>query len=283
MLIIKDLPSPVIPTVEEELRYPESDGKPMADNSKQFRYIVTIEGNLEILFGENPNVFVIGDMLWYPKEGHPEIRQAPDVMVSIGRPKGDRGSYLQWREDNIAPQVVFEILSPGNRKGEMAEKFAFYEQYSVEEYYLYDPDRGRLQGWLRNVEHKLAPISTMIGWLSPHLGIRFEMEGKELKLFYPDGRRFLTMIELDALRAKAEQRAEEALDRLEVAMERARFAMEYAQVESQRAQEEAQRAEIQTQRAQQETQRADAEAQARSEAEARLHALEEKLRQAGLL
>lgn len=269
MLITKELPPPVIPTVEEELLYPESDGKPMADNSKQFRTIVTTEGNLEILFGENPDVYVIGDMLWYPVEGHPELRQAPDVMVIFGRPKGDRGSYLQWREDNIPPQVVFEILSPGNRKREMAEKFAFYEQYGVEEYYLYDPDRGRLQGWLRNVDNKLAPIPTMSGWLSPRLGVRFEMEGKELKLFYPDGRRFLTMIELDALRAKAEQRAEEALDRLEVAMERARFAIEYAQIEKERAAEATQRAEV--------------ESQARTEAEARIRALEEKLRQAGLL
>ncbi len=269
MLIIKDLPPPVIPTVEEELLYPESDGKPMADNSKQFRYIVIVEGNLEILFGEHPNVFVIGDMLWYPVEGHPEIRQAPDVMVSIGRPKGDRGSYLQWREDNIAPQIVFEILSPGNRKREMEGKFAFYEQYGVEEYYLYDPDRGRLQGWLRNNQEKLAPIPTMIGWHSPRMGIRFEMEGKELTPFYPNGRRFLTMIELDALRAKAEQRAEEAEDRLDIAMEQARFAMEYAQTEAQRAAVQ--------------TQRADTEAQAHAEAETRIRALEDKLRQAGLL
>jgi len=110
MLITKIIPPPVIPTVEEELLYPESDGKRMADNSKQFRHIVTTASNLEILFADNPNVFVIGDMLWYPVEGHPEIRQAPDVMVIFGRPKGDRGSYLQWREANIAPQVVFEIL-----------------------------------------------------------------------------------------------------------------------------------------------------------------------------
>ena len=170
---------PVVPTVAEELLYPESDGKPMADNSKQFRYIVTIEGNLEILFADDPNVFIIGDMLWYPVEGHPEIRQAPDVMVAFGRPKGDRGSYLQWREANIPPQVVFEILSTGNRKREMDEKFQFYERYGVEEYYLYDPDRGRLRGWLRNAAGRLVPIQQMQGWESPRLGIRFALNGLE--------------------------------------------------------------------------------------------------------
>ncbi|MFP4414576.1 MAG: Uma2 family endonuclease, partial [Coleofasciculus sp.] len=85
--------------------YPESDGQPLADNTIQFRLIVTIQGGIDALFLENPNVFVAGDLFWYPVEGEPWIRQAPDVMVVIGRPKGDRRSYKQWEEDNIPPQV----------------------------------------------------------------------------------------------------------------------------------------------------------------------------------
>ncbi len=113
--------------------YPESDGKPMAENTTQFQYLVTIEGNLESLFAERPDVFVCGDLLWYPTRGENQTRLAPDVMVIFGRPKGHRGSYLQWQEENVAPQVVFEILSPSNRKQEMDEKFAFYERYEVED------------------------------------------------------------------------------------------------------------------------------------------------------
>jgi Uma2 family endonuclease len=56
-------------------------------------------------------------------------------MVAIGRPKGRRDSYLQWNEGNIPPQVIFEVLSPGNRAAEMENKFAFYQKYGVEEYY----------------------------------------------------------------------------------------------------------------------------------------------------
>ncbi len=70
-------------------------------------------------------------------------------MVAIGRPKGERGSYRQWEEGGIAPQVVFEILSPGNRFAELLRKLRFYQRYGVEEYYVYDPDRGLLDGWLR--------------------------------------------------------------------------------------------------------------------------------------
>ena len=132
------------PVTAQEIVYPDSDGKPMAENTKQFRWIVTIQGGLDALFKDDPNVFVAGDLLWYSVEGKPSIRLAPDAMVVFGRPKGDRGSYQQWREDGIPPQVVFEVLSPGNTLGEMLEKLRFYERYGVEEFYIYDPDHGAL-------------------------------------------------------------------------------------------------------------------------------------------
>ena len=84
-----------------DIQYPDSDGKPLAENTKQLRWIVTLFGNLSALFRSSPTVFVAGDNLWYPVEGHPEIRVAPDVYVVFGRPKGDRGSYKQWEEDGI--------------------------------------------------------------------------------------------------------------------------------------------------------------------------------------
>ena len=105
--------------------YPDSDGMPMADNTQQFRTIVTIKENLESLFHNRDDVFVAGDLLWYPVEGRPDIRRAPDVLVAFGRPKGDRGLYRQWEEWGIAPQVVFEVLSPGNTAEELTEKRAF--------------------------------------------------------------------------------------------------------------------------------------------------------------
>ncbi len=115
--------------------YPDSDGKPMADNTKQFCWIVVIQQNLEWLFADKPDVFVTDDLLWYPVEGDNKTRVAPDVMVAFGLPKGDRGSYKQWEEENISPQVVFEILSRGNKRAEMNRKLLFYDRFGVEEYY----------------------------------------------------------------------------------------------------------------------------------------------------
>jgi Uma2 family endonuclease len=192
----------------------------MAENTVQFRWIVTIEGGLEACFVHDPNVFVAGDLLWYPVEGDNTICIAPDAMVVFGRPKGDRGSYQQWLEDNLAPQVVFEIRSPTNRFGEMLNKFQFYDRYGVEEYYLYDPEQGDLEGWLRSGQ-VLREIPSMGGWLSPRLKVRFELVNGDLQLYGPDGRRFATYTELVEQREKEQREKEQAQQRADQAQQRA--------------------------------------------------------------
>ncbi len=184
--------------------YPETDGEPMAENTLQFQWIVTIKEGLEAVFLDQPDVFVAGDLFWYPVEGDPTTRTAPDTLVVFGRPKGHRSSYLQWQEGGIAPKVVVEVLSPGNRVNEMLRKFQFYERYGVEEYYIYGPDKLELFGWLRRGE-VLEEIPQMNGWTSPLLGVRFDLSQDELTITGPDGRRFLTFGELIQQRNQLEQ------------------------------------------------------------------------------
>lgn len=202
-----------------EIIYPESDGQPMADNTIQFRWIVTFKENLELLLAAVADVFVAGDLFWYPVEGSLR-RQAPDVMVVFGRPKGDRRSYKQWEENNIAPQVVFEILSPGNTATEMAKKLVFYQRYGVEEYYIYNPDTVELTGFLRDGD-LLEPVEEINGLVSPLLGIRFQLTEGSLQIYRPDGERFLTFAELEQRAREAEQRAELERQRAEQAEQRA--------------------------------------------------------------
>ncbi len=199
---------------QTEIIYPDSDGKPMADNTLQFRWITTIKHNLEWLFSDKNNVFVAGDLLWYPVEGDNKLCQAPDVMIVIGRPKGDRGSYQQWKEDNIAPQVVFEILSPSNTQTEMNKKLLFYDRYGVEEYYIYNPDKNDFSGLLR-AENRLEVIDIVDNWISPRLGIRFELVEPESKIYYPNGKPFTTYVEIAQQLQQAEERAEQEYQRAE--------------------------------------------------------------------
>jgi Uma2 family endonuclease len=186
------------------------------------------------MYLHDPNVFVAGDLLWYPVEGNNVIRQAPDVLLVFGRPKGYRGSYQQWEEGNIAPQVVFEILSPGNRLTEMAKKLAFYDRYGVEEYYLYDPDSGDLSGWLRT-DQRLEVIDEMQGWVSPRTQVRFELKDGELVLYRPDGQRFETYRELLVRAEQEKERAEQERARAEQEKERAEQERARAEQEKERA------------------------------------------------
>ncbi|NJP12512.1 MAG: Uma2 family endonuclease [Leptolyngbyaceae cyanobacterium RU_5_1] len=199
---------------QSEIFYPESDGKPMADNTKQFRWIVVIQQNLDWLFADRADVFVAGDLLWYPVEGSRDICTAPDVLVVFGRPKGDRGSYKQWMEDNVAPQVVFEILSPSNTQTEMNKKLVFYNRHSIEEYYVYDPDSNDLGGWLR-VDGNLDVIDPVDQWTSPRLGIRFNLSGAELQILRPDDKPFLSYVEIAQRAEQTEQQLEQTEQQLE--------------------------------------------------------------------
>ena len=173
--------------------YPDSDGKAMADNTTQYRWIVRLVTNLKRLLNDQ-TAFVAGDLLWYPVqvEVPPAPAQAPDVMVVLGRPDGDRSSYKQWEEDNIAPQVVFEILSPSNSAREMLAKQAFYREHGVLEMFFYDPDSYDFWGLIRkNLDQDFSPLTPInFPWVSPTLEIRFELFDNGLAVFYPDGEAF---------------------------------------------------------------------------------------------
>lgn len=207
--------------------YPERDGNPIAENTQQFKWIELLKGGFEALFADVADVFVAADLLWYPLESNTSLRVAPDVMVVFGRPKGDRGSYLQWREENIPPQAVFEVLSPSNTPDEMTAKLAFYQRHGVLEYYEYDPVSHALQVWSRSeTSAPLASLTEPIGWTSPLLGVRFEREDEgDLRIVRPDGRSFATYVELDRQHEEADRRrliAEEQLQAAEHQRDRER-------------------------------------------------------------
>jgi Uma2 family endonuclease len=210
-----------------DIVYPASDGEPMANNTKQFRWIIILADNLTALFAEHMDVFVSGNQNWYPVEGSPNIVAAPDVYVVFGRPKGHRGSYKQWLEGGIPMTVVFEVLSPKNTALEMADKLAFYDEHGVEEYYLSDPDSNTLHGYLRRGGVLRRP-RPMDGFVSPRLGIRFDLSGAELVVRYPNGEPFLAFEEVMAQRETARQQAREARQEAQEAGERAAKVEQFA-------------------------------------------------------
>jgi Uma2 family endonuclease len=200
-----------------ELLYPDTDGNPMADNTKQYRWIVRLVSNLRQLLQEQ-TAFVAGDLLWYPVkvDAPPVPAQAPDAMVVLGRPDDDRGSYKQWEEDNVAPQVVFEIISPSNSATEISQKQAFYDRYGVLEIFFYDPDDFEFWGLTRQQPNERPLLLTRLNlpWTSPTLGIKFDMFEDGLALFYPDGERFKDPEELFQERNQTQRKLDRAIAKL---------------------------------------------------------------------
>jgi hypothetical protein len=253
--------------------YPESDGKPMADNTLQWEWMVRIVGELREQYA-GQQVFVAGDLFWYPVEGDPRTVVAPDGLVAFGRAPGYRGSYKQWEEGNVAPQVVFEVMSPNNTVPEMDAKLDFYERHGVEEYYYIDPYENEMEAYVRR-GNRLRSVRWDKGFVSPRLGIRFEKRGEELVVIGPDGRVFQD-------REERVQEIQEELRKTAMAFEE-----EHARAieESNRADAEAERANTEAERANLEAERAKAEAKAKELLAAKLRELgvspDDVLRSAG--
>jgi Uma2 family endonuclease len=229
--------------------FPDSDGRPMADNQTQYKWMVTIAEGLDDLYRDDPNVLVACDLLWYFDRTNPRRCVAPDVFVAFGRPKAPRHSYKEWLEGH-APQVVFEIHSPSNTPAEMDRKLKLYDERRVEEYYYYFPEEaeGRLDGWVRGPSG-LERIASTDGWVSPLLGVTFEAPPVDnaLILRRPDGEAFQhvqdIMEDRRAMRrlARIERRRRGESDRRALAERRRREESDRRREESDRRREESDR------------------------------------------
>jgi Uma2 family endonuclease len=273
-----DSPPKAARVAENAVFYPDSDGEPMADNTLHYEWIVRIKENLDAMLSD----FVAGDHLWYPVEGRPDLRAAPDVMVCLGRPKGYRGSYKQFREEGVAPTVVFEVLSPKNTDRMMMKKGLFYFSYGVREFIVVDPEEDDGYASWKDEKGDMHDVESLDGWTSPALGIRFERTEDGLQVYRPDGSRFLDFREIETLAREAEARAKEADSRAKEADSRAKEADSRAKEADSRAKEADSRAQHEAARAEHEAARAQQEAARAEDATARAERLAARLAALGV-
>lgn len=77
-----------------------------------------------------------------------------------------------------APDLVIEILSPGNSKKEMNEKFDLYEETGVREYWLVEPSESAVYIYVLNESGKyigLKPVTAILqSSIFPDLKINLE-------------------------------------------------------------------------------------------------------------
>jgi len=176
--------------------------------------------------------------------------RGPDVfwVTGIDEPGRLRRAWISWLEGGRLPDLIVELLSPSTAHIDRGVKKELYARvFRTSEYYMYDPDTRKLEGfWLAGGAYQpMAPgdqgrlWSRQLGlFLGLWHGFREDKEADWVRLYHPDG----SLVPTQGERAEAER---------------------------QRAEAEHQRAEAERQRADAERQRADA-----AEAElARLRAL----------
>jgi Uma2 family endonuclease len=190
-----------------------------------------------------PDWFVGRELAVYWVPGQRQFPYAgPDVLVARRRPAQESPTVFLTYEDGPLT-LVGEVASEGTRAGEESKRDTTYATaLRVPEYLYIDLNRAELQLWLlEEGRYRQLPSDEHGRLWSPALGVGFgwQEDRRLVRVVTPEGRVIPTGQEEVALRAAAEQRAEQ----------------------------EALRAERQRRRADREKQRADQEAAQRAAAE----------------
>jgi len=200
------------PPLLDDLDYPTSDGRPMAETDWHRILMVALIDTLIEFFVRVPRVYVSGNLLVFYEPGNKRKHLAPDVFVVRGVRKHKRSNYLIWREGK-PPEFVIELTSSTTRREDIKKKYELYRDVlKVKEYFLFDPFEDYLkpafQGF-RLQEGEYVPIEFVNGRLpSEVVGLHLEREGSDLRLWNPvTGLRLPTPEEARHL---AEERAERA-------------------------------------------------------------------------
>lgn len=221
-----------LPSSQEDPRYPDSDGKPMAEDMEHVLAIIWLFQALEDLLAGRTDVYLAANgffYYWRDPSGKRYRRVSPDVLAALGVGGHRRRSYRLW-EEGVPPRVLFEISSGKTWRRDLGFKRELYAQLGVMEYFLFDPDHKfldpPLQGFrLENGVSVPIPPNADGRLTSRELGARLTAEGGMLRLRDArTGRRILT---------RAEQ--------VERAQQRATLAQRRATEESRRATEESRR------------------------------------------
>lgn len=201
--------------------YPESDGKPMSENMHQGQIIRMLIHGFDRQYADDPTVLVGGDCFWYPVEGQPSVCVSPDVIVVFDTPKVLQPSIRPW-EHGGRVRFVVEVTSPSNSYIEMRRKREFYERHGVDEYWVFAPDLGGLEVWMRNSDGLDPVIRPERGWQSPLLGVSVRVIDGDLAVTGPTGRVWLNSADEGRMIAELEASAAQAMARAVAAEHRAR-------------------------------------------------------------
>ena len=271
-----------MPLRDEEIEYPTSDGRPMAESNLHRKVMADLIAALEQRYLDEPLVWAGGNFLLYFEQGNPRASVSPDVVLVRGVKKWDRPLYKLW-EEGRPPDFVIEVTSNSTRHEDLTTKKNLYERLGVSEYFLFDPTgdylNPQLQGYRlekgRYIRLAQEPDYSLLSWTT---GLRLVPENLNLRLIDAHtGEKLLWITEEAAERRTAERKAEEEAAERRAAERRAEEEAAERRVAERRAEEEAAERRIAERRAEEEAaERRAAERRAEEETRKR-RLLEEEL------
>jgi Uma2 family endonuclease len=215
-----------MPLRDEEIEYPTSDGRPMAESNLHRKVMADLIAALERHFLDEPLAWAGGNFLLYYEKGNPRASVAPDVVFVRGIEKSDRPLYKLW-EEGRPPDFVIEVTSRSTRREDLSLKKALYERLGISEYFLFDPTgdylKPRLQGYRLEKGLEQGRYRPLVhdpdgSLLSRTTDLRLRPEGQNLRLIDAGtGEKLLWIAEESAARQAAQRQAEEAERRAEEA------------------------------------------------------------------
>ena len=182
---------PIHPPVA--IDYPESDGKPLAENDAQLHAIHYAFGALRLYYAARADVYISADLLVYYEEGNPRVSVAPDTFVVFGVEDRMRRNYKIW-EEGKGPDFVLEVASLNTWREDVERKPGIYAGLGVKEYFLFDPRSEYLSPQLQGyrlagaVYERLSAVESIDRTLtlrSEVLGLELRAKGEEMRFHDP--------------------------------------------------------------------------------------------------
>src|SRR5713226_1079620 len=209
---IRVKPEVPLPTVE----LIETDGEPLESSWHRAAIGLLLEV-LAWLFRDRDDYYAGGNMFIHfnLKQARTLSYRGPDFFYVNGVPRlPDRRYWVVWKEAGRYPNLIIELVSPKTAKTDRTTKKDLYENtFRTPEYFCYDPDSRKLEGWrlgegahyqpMKPNKHGWLWSEELQLWLGAWKGQYLRIEATWLRVYDANGR--LVPIRAEAAEAEVAQ------------------------------------------------------------------------------
>jgi Uma2 family endonuclease len=151
------------------LKLLEEDGIPMETPWHRFAMNLLIDAVIWLFRGRD-DFYVGGNMFLYfnLQQARDRDYRGPDFFFVKDVPLlPPRPYWAVWNEGGRYPDVILELTSPSTEREDRMTKWTLYERtFRTSEYFIYDFDTGRVEGWRLGKARTFEPIApNERGWL----------------------------------------------------------------------------------------------------------------------